>query len=100
MDDGNIDGYIQLSDNVFEVDKDTRSIHFENMIDINDNKVFASLNKSGIGGDLLEYNSEYFGKVITTLYFEDLRLIKRNETENTFIDCVSLSKHTISGIKL
>lgn len=37
-----------------EVDKTTLSIHFPDMIDSNGNKIFASLQENGKGGDILD----------------------------------------------
>ena len=37
------------------IDINTLSIHFSNMLDKNDRKIFASLNEDGIGGDILEW---------------------------------------------
>jgi hypothetical protein len=39
---------------MFSIKEDTKSIHFENMLDSQGNKIFASFNKSGKGGDMLE----------------------------------------------
>ena len=39
-----------------EVSKDYLSIHFPDMLDSQGNKIFASLNKDGKGGDIVEYD--------------------------------------------
>lgn len=43
-------GYDLLKD---RIDPDTLGIHFPNMLDEDNNKIFASLNKTAIGGDIL-----------------------------------------------
>jgi len=41
--------------NCFECIYDTRAIHFENMIDLDKNKIFASLSEDGKGGDVVTH---------------------------------------------
>lgn len=44
----------QLTGNNYKVDKTTRSINFEDMIDSQGNKLFASLSEDGKGGDIVD----------------------------------------------
>ena len=85
--------------NNYKIDRSTRSIHFEGMIDSQGNKVFASLSEDGKGGDVLYYKSKIDLVTKTTLYFENYRLITHSKGENTFRDKESLSKFEIIGIK-
>ena len=43
-----------------EIDEDTLSIHFPDMVDSNGNKIFASLQEDGKGGDVMQ-DDEYYG---------------------------------------
>ena len=58
-----LDGEYTIIDqdgNCFECIYDTRAIHFENMIDSNNNPIFASLSEDGKGGDIMK-DDEYYG---------------------------------------
>ena len=55
FDDGMMDGNIQLQDFIYEVEKDTRALNFEGMLDSQGNKIFASLSKDGKGGDIVDF---------------------------------------------
>jgi len=54
-----------------KIDPSTLAIHFENMIDKNGKKIFASLNENGIGGDNLDYHNLFKD----VLFFKDSKLI-------------------------
>lgn len=43
-----------ITGNNYKVDKSTRSINFDDMLDSNGNKIFASLHPKGKGGDILD----------------------------------------------
>ena len=45
---------------VYEIDPTTLAIHFPDIIDSQGNKIFASLNKDGKGGDIMK-DDEYYG---------------------------------------
>ena len=60
FDDGMMDGNIQLQDFIYEVEKDTRALNFEGMLDSQGNKIFASLSEDGKGGDIMK-DDEYYG---------------------------------------
>ena len=49
-----------LYTNRFRVDTTTLSIHFTDMLDSQGNKIFASLQEDGKGGDIMQ-DDEYFG---------------------------------------
>ena len=44
----------------YKVDRTTRSINIEDMIDSQGNKIFASLSEDGKGGDIMK-DDEYYG---------------------------------------
>ena len=83
----------------YEIDPTTLAIHFPSMVDSNGNKIFASLQEDGKGGDILYYKSKIGLVTKTTVYFENYRLITHSKGENTFRDKESLSKFEIIGIK-
>ena len=63
-----------------QIDISTLSIHFPDMLDSQGNKIFASLNGDGKGGDIVEYNEKqeiikYSNGTIETYMFrfEDLK---------------------------
>ena len=49
-----------VSGSNYKVDRTTRSINIEDMLDSQGNKIFASLQKDGKGGDIMQ-DDEYFG---------------------------------------
>lgn len=64
----------------FKIDPTTLAIHFPNIIDIKGDKIFASLQEDGKGGDIVEYNGrqeiiKYSNGTIQTYMFrfEDLK---------------------------
>ena len=75
------------------IDVDTISIHFPNTLDSQGNKIFASLNENGKGGDIVELdykkktaiwcsktqaimlNSKQTGLSILSLYRDDINII-------------------------
>ena len=52
--------YLRINGKWRECDKLTRSINFEDMLDSKGNKIFASLQEDGKGGDAMQ-DDEYFG---------------------------------------
>ena len=49
-----------VSGSNYKVDRTTRSINIEDMLDSQGNKIFASLQEDGRGGDIMQ-DDEYFG---------------------------------------
>ena len=49
-----------ITGNNYKVDKSTRSINFDDMLDSNGNKLFASLQEDRKGGDIMQ-DDEYIG---------------------------------------
>ena len=65
--------------NKVQIDPTTLAIHFEDMLDSEGNKIFASLSEDGKGGDIVEYNTKKevvkysLGTIQTYMFrFEDL----------------------------
>lgn len=58
--DGMLDGEICIQDFIYEVQLDTRSLSFPDMIDSEGNKIFASLQEDGKGGDSFVWDNETF----------------------------------------
>ncbi len=58
---------ITNTDGEFSIDTTTLSIHFPDMIDSQGNKIFASLQEDGKGGDIIETELK---RVCTTKYKE------------------------------
>ena len=50
------------------IDPTTLSIHFPNMLDSQGNKIFASLQEDGKGGDLFQRNVSYWSFLRSTEY--------------------------------
>ncbi len=49
-----------VSGSNYKIDRTTRSINIEDMLDSHRNKIFASLQEDGKGGDIMQ-DDEYFG---------------------------------------
>ena len=49
-----------VSGSNYKIDRTTRSINIEDMLDSQGNKIFASLQEDGKGGDIMQ-DDEYFG---------------------------------------
>ena len=80
-------------DTLFQIDPTTLAIHFSDMLDSNGNKIFASLQEDGKGGDIVTLddrnktviydkkvqaimlNCKNFGLSILSLYKEDIKVI-------------------------
>ena len=65
--------------NKVQIDPTTLAIHFEDILDSEGNKIFASLSEDGKGGDIVEYNTKKevvkysLGTIQTYMFrFEDL----------------------------
>lgn len=58
----------------FPIKKDTRAIHFEDMIDREGTEIFASLSEDGKGGDIVEYMLNRFKKAISISRYKDKKI--------------------------
>ena len=67
--------------NTSMIDISTLSIHFPNMLDSQDNKIFASLQEDGKGGDIMQ-DDEYFG----IAKYKDCQFVVEYEDCNDNID--------------
>lgn len=56
----------------FECKYDTRAIHFENMIDLDKNKIFASLSEDGKGGDIIIFPYDINKNISETILFKHI----------------------------
>ena len=78
-----------------EIDPTTLSIHFQNMLDVKGDKIFASLNEDGKGGDIL-FDMEYE----YTLYFDGLKFkLQGVYTNSSFNKYDSWENFDIIGIE-
>ena len=65
----------------YDIDTKTLAIHFPNMIDKNGTKIFASLSKDGIGGDIVDVGYNYIrepmimGKIIYVYNYDNSEVI-------------------------
>jgi len=82
---------------LYEIDPSTLSINFQDMLDSQGNKIFASLSKDGNGGDMLQ-KDELSGYSICS--FRGLEIILSHDNWITCgIEKDYLSKLKIVGIK-
>lgn len=84
----------------YEIEVETLAIHFPYMIDKNNNKIFAALNKSGIGGDYLTYSENDFISFYIAIYVNgQISYKKESESSKKYIlsekNCRKLSVDSI-----
>ena len=93
----NIEGY---EDEISEIDPTTLSIHFPTMLDTQGNKIFASLNEDGRGGDLVGYVEGHINYNVAERYviLEDGVLFLRDIIPN--IKKYTLNKEIASWYKI
>lgn len=83
---------------VFEIDPKTLAIHFPNMLDSQENKIFASLSKDGKGGDICEidFDIEILKGIIIYEFYKiiiDFNETYREYSEiNSFILAIGIQK--------
>ena len=86
------DGY---TPNFEKIDMTTLSIHFPNMLDVKGDKIFASLNEDGKGGDIL-FDMEYE----YTLSFDGLKFkLQGVYTQSNFNKYDSWEDFDIIGVE-
>lgn len=98
-DNANITKWRIQSQGVSQIDPSTLAIHFHDMLDSENTKIFASLSEDGEGGDILYYLSDYWGEIKETLHFNDNRLVRRGINSNTYMYKDSLAKQKVTGIQ-
>ena len=91
FDDGMMDGNIQLQDFIYEVEKNTRALNFEDMLDSQGNKIFASLSEDGKGGDIMK-DDEYYG----IAKYKDSRFVVEYENVE---ECLCEGNFEVVGIQ-
>ena len=79
-----------------EIDVNTLSINFQNMLDKNGKKIFASLNEDGIGGDILTLKDM---KKIAKYSKEDSAFILIENNSGGFMNKKYCNNFKIIGIK-
>lgn len=83
-----------------EVDVLTLSIHFSDMTDSQENKIFASLNASGKGGDIIEnynFNNDYKNQIAI---YDNCTLCLVDKDGNTYyLNNIEYDKIKVIGIQ-
>ena len=74
-----------------ECEESTRSINFENMIDKNGKKIFASLSEDGVGGDVLNYKDIIVG-------YDKHNMMFNAQKDSYAIDMENLDRFEVIGI--
>lgn len=84
----------------FPIKKDTRAIHFEDMIDSNSKAIFASLSKNGKGGDMAEYTNKKGTYIGTYMFSQRFTFGIHLELENkTYINVDFEDKNDLENFK-
>jgi len=78
----------------FEISELTLAIHFPDMIDSEGNKIFASLNEDGKGGDISTLDNEMFVCII-----DDACAVMSSENESYDFSCMSPNSFKVTGIQ-
>lgn len=88
-----------ITGNNYKVDKSTRSINFDDMLDSNGNKIFASLQEDGKGGDIMlrEYENWYGNNYPKKIYIEKEELITYFDDGLKFIEKIN-KKQSVFGL--
>ena len=89
----NTNGYITKNGSFHIVDISTLAIHFPDMLDSQGNKIFASLQEDGKGGDIIE--SEFKHKCVVK--YREYFLYADNEEKH--INCFGFKNSKVIGIQ-
>ena len=57
-------GHVEVYTKTHKIDQSTLAIHFPDMVDSEENKIFASLNEDGKNGDIIVYAGQRIGTAI------------------------------------
>lgn len=95
--------YLKVKGKWRECDETTRSLNFEDMLDSKGNKIFASLNKTGKGGDILKIlqldEDEQF-EIRTVLYRESSIIIENQDFKHyCHLEMINLKFAETTGIQ-
>lgn len=82
------------SGNKYPIKKDTRAIHFEDLVDKNGNPIFASLVDGYKGGDIIQYED-----VEGTVYFDCFSFQVRANTNQGYLSAHNFSKSQVIGVQ-
>ena len=100
-----IEGKTYLSitnkDGEYRIDTTTLSIHFPDMIDSQGNKIFASLQEDGKGGDLIDnFNFQEKYRIQTAIYkYNCFHLIDKDNDTYSLIECKLQEGIKVIGVK-
>ena len=87
---GKVCTYLEISDEATMVDMSTLAIHFNDMLDKNNNPIFASLSKDGNGGDEFVIND-----INCVLTIKEAKIFMKNYGD---MNIVGLSNREVTGI--
>lgn len=87
--------------NIHIVEESTLSIHFPDMVDSQGNKIFASLQKDGKGGDLIDnFNFQEKYRIQTAIYkYNCFHLIDKDNDTYSLIECKLQKGIKVIGVK-
>lgn len=87
--------------NGIEIDKSTLSIHFPDMLDSQGDKIFASLQEDGKGGDLIDnFNFQEKYRIQTAIYkYNCFHLIDKDNDTYSLIECKLQKGIKVIGVK-
>ena len=87
--------------NGIEIDISTLSIHFPDIIDSQGNKIFASLQEDGKGGDLIDnFNFQEKYRIQTAIYkYNCFHLMDKDNDTYSLIECKLQKGIKVIGVK-
>lgn len=77
----------------YPIKKDTRAVHFEELVDKNNNHIFASLVDGYKGGDIIQFED-----VEGAVYFDCFSFQIRANTNQGYLSAHNFSKSQVIGI--
>ena len=91
--------YLRINGKWRECDKLTRSINFEDMLDNQGNKIFASLQKDGKGGDICYVEDVSYGKLEGVAKYQNhsFRIDRKGKSMGVSLQCSDLKVIGIQG---
>ncbi len=88
-------------EHIYEIDPTTLSIHFPDMLDSQGNKIFASLQEDGKGGDLIDnFNFQEKYRIQTAIYkYNCFHLMDKDNDTYSLIECKLQKGIKVIGVK-
>ena len=85
----------------YPIDETTLAIHFPDMLDSQGNKIFASLQEDGKGGDLIDnFNFQEKYRIQTAIYkYNCFHLIDKDNDTYSLIECKLQEGIKVIGVK-